>query len=161
MSKVYHCAITKVRYFNVEADSRDQMMNWLVEHSDTDVDNLTKEYKDSWNEEILGCDSVTGGYKPHFSIAEEEKKWIIARVKSNEDRAQFHKVIGTKQKVRDYLLKLANEDKNLHPDEWVMAPNGEEGIEEHEDGLINTFAYYDDYFIEYYAVPDDKPIEVL
>ena len=52
--KVYACAMEQTRYFNIEADEGDEerVMEWLLTHNMQDVDNLTKDYQDEWDERI-------------------------------------------------------------------------------------------------------------
>ena len=64
---VFRCALTTKRYFYTEADNANQMMDWLQTHSNSDVDNLTKNYIDIFGEEILDA-YWNGECKPDFSI---------------------------------------------------------------------------------------------
>ena len=66
MSKVFKCMVSQTRYFKVEADNEEQMMSWLQTHDFQDVDNLTKQYVDDFDEGIVSCSET---YEPHFSIA--------------------------------------------------------------------------------------------
>lgn len=66
MSKVFNCVLEQTRYFNVEADSEEQMMEWLQTHDFNDVDNLTKDYHDAFDERIIDFGKVD---KANFSIA--------------------------------------------------------------------------------------------
>ena len=67
---VFACALEHIRYFNVEADSKEQMLEWLRTHDASDVDDLTKNYRDEYDERICDVDEESGNvYEPHFSIA--------------------------------------------------------------------------------------------
>ena len=66
---VFACVLEQRRYFNVEADNQEQMMDWLQTHDLSDVAKLTRDYSDSWDERICDTDSGTNYYRPHFSIA--------------------------------------------------------------------------------------------
>ena len=65
--KLYLCAMEQTRYFNIEADNEDQVMEWLATHNMQDVDNKTKKYVDEWDERICEVNEV-GAYKSHIVL---------------------------------------------------------------------------------------------
>lgn len=70
---VYACVMEQRRYFNIEADSDDRVMDWLQTHSMQDVDNLTNEYLDNYDERICDDDRSYPGLKAHFDIRKEKE----------------------------------------------------------------------------------------
>ena len=92
MSDVYECVMRHSIYFNVEADDEEQMRTWLQTHDMNDVNNLTKDYAETWDENICGPSSKAAlPFKPHFSIKSKyypvysEKEDITFIMKETED----------------------------------------------------------------------------
>lgn len=73
MAQVYTCFMEQRRNFTVLADSDDQIMDWLLTHNMQDVDNLTKNYGDEYNEGYCGCGNETPELKADIDIREEKE----------------------------------------------------------------------------------------
>ena len=121
---VFACVMEHRRYFNVEADNEEQMMEWLQTHDASDVDNLTKDYTDEYDERIYfngeNC-------KPHFSIATKyypvysEKDDITFIMKETTNKISvcgFYFGEPDEDLTKEYTGKLTAE-KNLWVDEHL------------------------------------------
>ena len=91
---VYACVMEQRRYFNIEADSDDQVMDWLQTHSMQDVDNLTKDYTDEYEERICGYGDEGPGLKAHFDIR-KEKETVTNKM------ARLQELINESKKIRE------------------------------------------------------------
>lgn len=108
---VFSCALEQTRYFNVEAENSEQVMDWLSTHDFQDVDNMTKEYADSYGERICSYGDEEPSLKAHFKIV-DGKACGISRKRKRSD--------------------LSNEEF----DRMIAAEFGEE-VEEREEETVN------------------------
>lgn len=64
---IYSCVMVQRRYFNIESDSDEEVVDWLSSHNMQDVDNLTKDYTDEFEDRVIGSQEIPTS-KAHFKI---------------------------------------------------------------------------------------------
>lgn len=94
MAQVYACVMEQKRNFTVLADNDDQVMEWLQTHSFQDVDNLTKNYGDEYNEGICGYGNEDPELKADFDIRKEKET-------VNDKLERLKSLIEESKKVRE------------------------------------------------------------
>lgn len=97
---VYRCVMRQSRIFYMEADSDDNAIDWVQTHSLQDVDNLTKEYRDEFDESVYLPDNQED-LKPHFSITKEKSEKESEDEFMNESMTRLKALIDESNKIMD------------------------------------------------------------
>ena len=87
----------------------------------------------------------------------ERSVWIIGICSSEADGVALSRVFGTKAEVKRHLVRLVKEDRNNDSEAWeygdlIVAEVEEDPI----TGVLNAFATYSDYHIDYSAIPETQ-----
>lgn len=91
---------------------------------------------------------------------DKRKNWLIGICFSDGEGIYLNRVSGTKEQVKKYLMEKYNEHKDDDSDKFDFGTEAEDNIEEGEDGSLYLYASYEDFHIDYNAVPEMEPIEL-
>ena len=73
------------------------------------------------------------------------------------------KVIGTKSQVKKLLLDMAIADAEIaeYINRWESGAETIDDVVESKDGSLYCYQCFDDFHIDYSAIPDTEPVETL
>ena len=116
---VYACVMEQRKYFNVEADDKDQMLDWLATHNMFDVDCKAKSKYDEYNEWILHSNEELVA---DFSIATKNEDSKTETKNESEDdfmnerMERLKTLIAESNKVMDDVVAETKRMKKEHAD---------------------------------------------
>lgn len=89
--------------------------------------------------------------------------WIIGICNTAADGVVLRRAYGTKEQIKELLVKYVNEDRIEDEDRWDYGCESVEDVEEIDEdetykhnGELNAYATYCNYHIDYTAVPENN-----
>lgn len=89
----------------------------------------------------------------------EKKIWLVGIGGSNADDVNIMRVSATEQEVKNLLIDLIYEDRFCSPDKWDYGTENVEGLC-FKDGKFYGFGCYQDFHIDYVAIPEMPVVDV-
>lgn len=86
----------------------------------------------------------------------DKMNWIIGICNTAADGVVLRRAYGTKEQIKELLVKYVNEDRIEDEDCWDYGCESVEEIEETSNGELSAYATYCNYHIDYTAVPENN-----
>ena len=90
----------------------------------------------------------------------EKTNWIIAISGDEMSTITAYRVFATKTRVKKHLVDLVLGGRANDKKRWKYGTDDIFEVEEKQDGVLYAYGEYEDYRVDYSAIPEMDPIEL-
>lgn len=91
---------------------------------------------------------------------EKKQNWMIGIGGSIADDVEVYRVCGTKEQVKQHLLKLVAREKEGWHGKWEYGTEKQEDIEETSHNHFYAYACFSDFHVDFSAELEKEPVEL-